>query len=198
MSANGFADSNKIQVTDMASNKLKFKGILFAVLFVVTLGLSQDSLASARQDLHQIRQLNKQVVTLYRSQKYAEAVPIATKALRLMDTVHKPHPAVFVQTLNNLAELKRKMHDWVTAEALLLRSLKISMQFLGKTHPSVPVICNNLALVYENLEKFPEAEALYQRSLRIREKNLGADHPKVITLVHKLAALIKKRSQQNM
>ena len=171
---------------------------LFTILCILAVHIFPDSQVLANENLLHVRQLNKKAVTLYRSQKYEEAVPFATKALRLMDWERKPNPVVLVQTLNNLAELKRKMGDFVTAEALLLRSLKISVQFMGKTHSSVPIICNNLALVYENFGKFSEAEALYQRSLKIREKKLGADHPKVVTLVHKLAALAKKRSQQNM
>lgn len=182
----------------MASNSFKLKRILLAVLFILTVNPFPEAQASTTQDLFQIRQLNKKVVSLYRSQKYEEAISFATKALSLMERVRSPHPAVFVQTLNNLAEVKRKMEDLVIAEVLLLRSLKISVQHLGETHSSIPVICNNLALVYEDLGKFPEAEALYQRSLQIREKSLGANHPKVITLLHKLAALVKKRSQQSM
>jgi len=166
-------------------------GVLAAHIF-------SNSQAIANQDLVEVRQLNKNVILLYRSQKYEEAVPIAIKAVSLMDRVENPRPVLFVQVLNNLAELKRQTGDFVTAETLLLRSLKIAVQSLGEEHSSVPVICNNLALLYENFEKFPEAEALYQRSLKIREKKLGSDHPKVITLVHKLAALHKKRTQQNM
>jgi len=172
--------------------------VLFTVLGIVAVQIFPNSQAVASQEIHQVRQLNQKVVTLYKAQKYQEAVPLATQALSLLDWVRKPNPGVFVQTLNNLAELKRKTGDYVTAEALLLRSLNISVQFLGEAHSSVPIICNNLALVYENLKKFPEAEALYQRSLKIREKNLGVGHPKVVTLIHKLAALFKKRNQQNM
>ena len=180
----------------MASNILP--RVMFTVLCILAVHIFPDSQAAANQDLYQVRQLNQKVIALYRAHKYEEAVPLATKALSLMDWVRTPNPVVFVQTLNNLAELKRKTGDFVVAETLLLRSLKTSVQFLGETHSSVAIICNNLALIYENLKKFPEAEALYQRSLKIREKNLGANHPKVITLVHKLAVLIKKRSQLNM
>jgi tetratricopeptide (TPR) repeat protein len=176
----------------------KLRRILQIVLCVLVVHIFPDSNALADQDLLQIRQLNKKVVTLYRSQQYEDAVPYATKALKLIDWIGKPHPAVLVQTLNNLAELKRHMGDLVTAEALLLRSLRVSVRYLGKTHSSVPIICNNLALVYENFGKFPEAEALYQRSLGIRKKRLGVNHPKVVTLAHKLAALSKKRARQNM
>jgi tetratricopeptide (TPR) repeat protein len=172
--------------------------VLFIVLCVLAVFLSSNSQAVANQDQFEVRQLNKNVILLYRAQKYAEAVPFAYKAMRLMDHAQRPNPLLFVQTLNNLAELKRQTGDFVTTETLLLRSLKIAGQSLGENHSSIPIICNNLALLYENLGKFPEAEALYQRSLKIREKKLGVDHPKVVTLVHKLAALVKKRTQQNM
>jgi tetratricopeptide (TPR) repeat protein len=171
---------------------------IFIVVCVLATHIFPNSQATANQVQVEVRQLSKNVILLYRSQKYEEAVPMAKKAMNLMDRVENPRPVLFVQVLNNLAELKRQTGDFVTAETLLLRSLKIAVQSLGESHSSIPVICNNLALLYENFGKFPEAEALYQRSLMIREKNLGVDHPKVITLVHKLAALLKKRSQQNM
>jgi tetratricopeptide (TPR) repeat protein len=171
---------------------------LFVVLCVLAVTIFPNSQAVAGQDLFEVRKLNKNVILLYRSQKYEEAIPFAKKAMRLMNQAQNPSPVLFIQTLNNLAELKRQIGDFVTTETLLLRSLKIAVQSLGETHSSVPIICNNLALLYENFGKFPEAEALYQRSLKIREKKLGSDHPKVVTLIHKLAALVKKRTQQNM
>ena len=180
----------------MALNVLQ-KAIFIGACVLAT-PIFSNSQATAGQDMVEVRQLNKNVILLYRSQKYEQAVPIANKAVSLMDRVENPRPVLFVQVLNNLAELKRQTGDFVTAETLLLRSLKIAVQSLGEAHSSVPVICNNLALLYENFGKFPEAEALYKRSLEIREKKLGRDHPKVVSLVHKLAALVKKRTQQNM
>jgi tetratricopeptide (TPR) repeat protein len=171
---------------------------LFITLCVLAVHMFPVAQADANPGPLEVRQLNKNVILLYRSQKYEEAVLIARKAMRLMARINKPSPKLLVQTLNNLAELKRQTGDFVTAETLLLRSLKISVQALGETHSSVPVICNNLALLYENFGKFTEAEALYQHSLKIRKKKLGQDHPKVITLVHKLAALVKKKNQINM
>jgi tetratricopeptide (TPR) repeat protein len=171
---------------------------LFIILCVLTAHLFPVLQADANPGPHKVRQLNKHVIQLYRSQKYEQAVPMARQAMRLMDGVKQPSPVLFIQTLNNLAELKRQTGDFVTAETLFLRSLRISVQTLGKTHSSIPIICNNLALLYEKFGKFAEAESLYQRSLKIREKKLGRDHPKVITLVHKLAALVKKKNQQNM
>jgi tetratricopeptide (TPR) repeat protein len=174
------------------------KRAVFIFLCVLSVGTFSVSEVTANQDPVEVRQINKNVIHLYRSKKFKKAIPMAQKAVRLMNRVEKPSPILIVQTLNNLAELNRRTGDFVTAETLLLRSLKISVHSLGATHSSVPVICNNLALLYENFGKYAEAEALYQRSLKIREKKLGADHPKVITLVHKLAALVKKRTLQNM
>jgi tetratricopeptide (TPR) repeat protein len=174
------------------------RAFIIIILSVFSAHIFPVTEVTANQDPIEVRQLNKNVVYLYRSKKFKEAIPMAKKAMRLMNQVKKPSPQLIVQTLNNLAELNRRTGDFVTAETLLLRSLKISVHFLGATHSSVPVICNNLALLYEKFGKFSEAEALYQRSLKIRQKKLGADHPKVITLVHKLAALVKKRTQQNM
>jgi len=171
---------------------------LLIVLCVLAVHIFPNSQALANQDLFEIRQLNKNVLVLYRLQKFEQAVPLARKAMRLMDQANQPSPRLFVQTLNNLAELKRQTGDFVSAETLLLRSLKIAVQSLGEAHSSVPIICKNLALLYENFGKFPEAEALYQHSLKIIEKKLGGDHPKVVTLAHKLAALVKKRTRKNM
>ena len=57
--------------------------------------------------------------------------------MSLMDRMENPRPILFVQVLNNLAELKRQTGDFVTAETLLLRSLKIAVKSLGESHSSV-------------------------------------------------------------
>ena len=179
-------------VFQMKKNFL-FHKLLFGLLcFLVTLVFSGPPV-SANQSVTQFKKLNRHVATLYKSKQYATAVPFALQALQLMDHDLRSNPAGFAQALNNLGELKRKMGDHTTAEAMFLRSLKFSAKLLDENHPLVAILFNNLALLYENQGKFSEAQSLYQRSLKIRAETLGSNHPTVANLVNKLSTLNRDR-----
>jgi len=160
--------------------------------FLIVLVFS-DASASANQDVVQFQKLNRQIVSLYKARQYAAAVPFAQRALQLMDHDFRNNPVEFAQALNNLGELKRKMGDVTTAEAMFLRSLKFSLKFLPGNHPLVAILLNNLALLYENQGQYQEARSLYERSLKIRREILTPNHPAIANLVDKLSVLNKNR-----
>ena len=81
--------------------------------------------------------------------------------------------------LNALADLYRVMGQYVKAEPLYERSLKILEKQQGPDHPDVATIFSNLAALYEAMGQYVKAEPLHERSLKILEKQLGPDHPDV-------------------
>jgi tetratricopeptide (TPR) repeat protein len=163
--------------------------LFFSLLGLLSILVVSELPASANQNTAQFKKLNNQVVTLYKSKQYATALPFALEALQLMDHEYKNNPIEFAQALNNLGELKRKMGDPTTAEAMFLRSLNFSAKYLNENHPLMAIIYNNLALLYENQGNYPEAQSMYRRSLKIREQTLGSDHPAVAYLIHKISTL---------
>src|SRR6266705_554827 len=102
-----------------------------AVLVLASLATGVPS--RAQQD--EAAALNQNVVDLYNAGKYAEAVPLAQRALAIREKALGPdHPDV-ASLLNNLAELYRAQGRYADAEALFKRSLAIREKALGPDHP---------------------------------------------------------------
>ena len=134
-------------------------------------------------------ELNAQVTTLYQQGKYAEAVPIATEALKVAEAAFGPDDARVATALSNLALLYMDQGKYAEAEPLYQRALRIDEKVLGPDHPDVATDLNNLAALYEEQGKVAEAEPLFQRALRIEEKALGPEHPMVAGGLNNLALL---------
>ncbi|NJO61976.1 MAG: tetratricopeptide repeat protein, partial [Richelia sp. RM2_1_2] len=83
-------------------------------------------------ELQEAERLNQQVVKLYQEGKYAEAIPLAEKALAIREKVlGKEHPDV-ATSLNNLAGLYESQGNYSSSEPLYLRSLAIREKFSVK------------------------------------------------------------------
>ena len=81
--------------------------------------------------------LNDEVKELYRTGKYARAVVVGKKALKVAEeSVGPDHPDV-ATSLNNLAALYKTQGQYAAAEPLYKRALSINEKALGPDHPSV-------------------------------------------------------------
>ncbi|WP_438035765.1 tetratricopeptide repeat protein [Sorangium sp. So ce204] len=128
-------------------------------------------------------------MALYGQRRFDSAIPLAERALTILEkALGRDHPDV-ATVLNNLAELYRAKGDYATAEPLYQRALTIREKALGREHPDVANSLNNLAELYRAKGDYATAEPLYQRALTIREKALGREHPDVAASLHNLAAL---------
>ncbi|MDY7012082.1 MAG: tetratricopeptide repeat protein [Cyanobacteriota bacterium] len=143
-------------------------------------------------ELAEAQQLNRQVIQLDGRGQYAAALPFAERALAIFEkALGTNHPDVAL-SLNNLAELYRKMGNYSAAEPLYQRSLEIREKALGAEHPNVATSLNNLASLYSAIGNYSTAEPLFQRSLAIREQARGAEHPDVALSLDNLASLYQK------
>src|SRR5262245_45216642 len=94
-----------------------------------------DMPATAQRD--EAAALTEKVTELYRAGKFSEAIPLARRALALLEKQLGPdHPDV-AQLLNNLAELYRNQGRYADAEPLYRRALAIREKALGRDHPIV-------------------------------------------------------------
>jgi CHAT domain-containing protein/Flp pilus assembly protein TadD len=144
--------------------------------------------AQAR-DLAEANRLNQQVIWLYQEGGYRDAIPLAEKALQILEYwLDENHPDV-ATVLNNLAQLYYAQGNYSAAERLYLRSLTIYESRLGETHLDVAESLNNLAALYHAQGKYADAEQLFLRSLSILETVLGEEHPNVAVSLSNLAYL---------
>ncbi len=141
------------------------------------------------QDLALANQLNQQVIDLYGSGHYTEAILLAERALAIREAQREPDHHDMAGSLNNLAVLYDAMGRYGEAEPLYQRALAIREAQLGPDHLDTATSLNDLAGLYRSMGRYGEAEPLYQRALAIREAQLGPDHPNTAGSLNNLARL---------
>ena len=159
-------------------------------LLLVAIWMGVFSAARA-DDAAEIAALNKQVSELYRAGKYAEAIPIAEKALKSNETTRGPDDPSTAKSLNNLAVLYIEMGDYAKAEPLMQHAPAIKEKALGPDHPNTAKSLSGLAVLYVEMGDYAKAEPLMQHALAIKEKALGPDHPDTARSLIELAVLYR-------
>jgi tetratricopeptide (TPR) repeat protein/CHAT domain-containing protein len=152
------------------------------------------SAAHAQADA-ELARLRSEVSRLHDQGKYAEAIPVAERYLRLARRKHGEEHRKVSDALNWLGLGYNNQGRYAEAEPLYRRSLAIDEKALGSEHPDVAISLNNLASLYENQNRYAEAEPLYRRSVAVWEKALGPEHPGVATALNNLAGLYRAQGR---
>jgi tetratricopeptide (TPR) repeat protein len=118
--------------------------------------------------------------------RYAEAVPLQQRALRLREAACGPdHPDVAVD-LNELGQTLADLGRFSEALPLQERALRID-EGVDPPHPSrIATDLNYIARALMSLRRSAEALPLLERALRIDEAELGPIHPNVATDLNRL------------
>ncbi|HSP81810.1 MAG TPA: CHAT domain-containing tetratricopeptide repeat protein [Myxococcaceae bacterium] len=121
--------------------------------------------------------------------RYAEAVPLAERALALREEVlGGAHPQV-ADSLELLGDLQGEQAEHARAEPLLQRALAIREAALGASHPDVGSSLVSLARLHRNQGHLQQARALLERTLVIWERAFGKDHPEVARVLNNLGVI---------
>jgi tetratricopeptide (TPR) repeat protein/CHAT domain-containing protein len=139
--------------------------------------------------------LNRQVVSFLKAEKFADALPLAQRAIQSTKARYGEKDPRYATALNNLAYLHQAQGRHAEAEPLYKRSLAIRETALGREHRDVGTALNNLAFLYQAQGRYAEAEPLYKRSLAIRETALGREHPDVAQTLANLVLLYKAQAR---
>jgi tetratricopeptide (TPR) repeat protein/CHAT domain-containing protein len=160
---------------------------IIAAAIIIWISSAIVSTAAAPRD--EAAALQTKVEELYDAGKYADAIPLAQRALAIREKALGPdHPDV-ATSLYNLANLYHSQGRYAEAEPLYQRSLAIREKALGRDHLDVAASLNNLALLYHRQGRYADAEPLYQRSLAIKEKARRRDDPDIALSLNNLANL---------
>jgi tetratricopeptide (TPR) repeat protein len=81
--------------------------------------------------------------------------------------------------------------QYVQAERLQRRALKIAELEFGQNHPDIACTLNNLSQLLHTTNQLEEAEELMHRALRIAEANYGSNHENVAACLNNLATLLQ-------
>ncbi len=160
-------------------------------LFLLTLCFA--SIVSAQQPaLDEATKLNARVVSLYREGKYAEAEPLAKRAIELREKELGPEAKEVSVSLMNLGLIYKAQQKYEAAERLLRRALKNEEKRLGGDHPELYDLLVQLGWTCHGLGRTRDAESLLKRAVVVREKALGADRVEVADSLRHLAAFYQK------
>jgi CHAT domain-containing protein/Tfp pilus assembly protein PilF len=142
-----------------------------------------------------LQELNAQVGQLARQGKFADAVPLATEAVRVAEATYGPDSAKVAGQLNTLGLAYYYQGLCAQAEPLYQRAVRIAEKALGPDSPELASDLGNLAMNYSKEKKFAEAVPLLERTVSIYEKALGPDNPRVAMALNGLGALFVSQAK---
>ena len=126
------------------------------------------------------------------SGRFADAVKHYRKSIEIFEQclgkASNSSPEL-AQSINGLAIVHRKMGNYLEAEPLYLRALRIRKQVLGAMHPDVGQSMNSLGCLFQDQGKYAESEQYFRQAIQVREYAYGPNHPDVAMSVANLASL---------
>jgi tetratricopeptide (TPR) repeat protein len=148
----------------------------------------QASLEHVDVEVHE-NLLNNLALVLANLGSYEEAERLYEQVVANSRARGERGPAL-ATTLNNLALLRRGMHDEEAAEALFREALEILREAYGNEHPRVAACLESLGGVYLSRGEFARAEPMYREALAVRQRVFSGDHPDVATGLNNLGYLL--------
>ena len=122
-----------------------------------------------------VKALDAQMAPLYKQGKYAQALPIVERQLKLQESrLGKEHRNTLA-TVENLATLYKLLGNYGEAERLFRQSLATCERVYGKEALDTAYAANKLAMLYRAQSRYAEAERLYLRALKIHERGIFKD-----------------------
>ncbi len=160
------------------------------VVLVIMLASAGIIGARAQANGDDLSALGKQVARLFGQGKYAEATPLAERALALAELQFGPNHPNVAFLANNLGAIYRLQGRYPEAEAVHRRALAISEKSWKADQPAaVADALNYLALLYQAQSRYADAEPFLKRALSIRAVALGPEHIEVAKSLNNIANL---------
>jgi CHAT domain-containing protein len=145
--------------------------------------------------------LNNLAATYYEQYRFADAVPLAERALAYSTRVLKPDDPALATELDNLAQDYHQLGRDKEAEPLLGRALAISKNAVrrgGENRSSawdLATALEPLAMLYRDQGRYADAEKLYQQALALKVKWFGPDNNTLAPTLNDLALLYRKQGR---
>jgi len=169
-----------------------FRRAIQFFLIVLTCSICSVTTVAQQEDLAALR---RQADQLFQAGKFAEAVPLAQRALALAESQFGTEHLAVADALNGLALVYKARGQYVEAEPLYKRNVAIVEKMRGASHPDLGAPLNNLAQLYRAVGRFAEAEQFLKRALASVEA-LGREHVNVSYPVNNLALLYEETGRE--
>lgn len=158
---------------------------------------TQTATANVPAEVAEAARLNAQMLQLYKSGKFDEALPLAKQVLALREKALDPADRRIADALLNLAAIYEEQKDGGKAEPHYQRALTIYETTVGPESEPVLIVLSRLMLLKFNKYDFGKAESFAQRILAIREKKSGADSIAVAGALTNLAYIYASKDDLN-
>ena len=169
--------------------------VFWLVMVGLALPVSAENRESPSSEETRLQALTTQYTQRYRDGAFTEAIPIATQALGLAESLFGPDHERVAQVLNDLGRLYDSQHDLEQAARMHERALAIRERAVDVESPAVIQSLNNLAKVDMALGRYAQAQGLYKRSLAIAERHMPSDSPSLLSVLEPYAAALRGAEQ---
>jgi TonB family protein len=166
---------------------------LFVSAFILLLGSAQLAAQTEPPQLAESRELNNKVIKLFSEAKFDEALPLAKRALELLETALGQTHQDLIPLLTNLAEIYKAKRQPGNAREYFEQALAIAKRSFGENDLRVGNLLDRLALVAYANGQMGDAERFLTRALTIKEGFLASDHAELAPTILNLAELYRLR-----
>ena len=167
---------------------MKTPPAIFALLATI---LALAGCGKAATPEAKLAKLTVHYTALYRHSRYAEAIPVAERALAIAQAAFGPDHERVAQVLNDLGRLYELQQQQIgLAEESYARALAIRERLHSK-HAAIAQSMSNLARVYLAQRRYAEAESFYRRALAIIEPEIPPDHPVLLPMLDAYAKALR-------
>jgi CHAT domain-containing protein/Tfp pilus assembly protein PilF len=147
------------------------------------------------QDLKSTAQLDASAYQLFRTGKYADALPLVEKCCSIRKRVLGAAHPDYARNLLHLGLLYKDLQNFSLAESTLHQASEIFLKSLGDAHPDYADSLHNLASLYRMKGDYGRAEPLLRQALVIRKQALGESAPEYASTLNSLAGLYKEKGE---
>jgi tetratricopeptide (TPR) repeat protein len=167
------------------------KKILVSLMAALVFAVSGPAQAQPDASKDELQRLNAEIVALYRQNKFAEALPLAQKSVRLTEQAFGREHLETARALRNLGMVELSGGDAEKAADAFERSVDIYKKApdLDRSNgASYAEVLETLAQL-KFRKQIDSAEDLYERALVWREKTGGADSGQTVKPLLGLASI---------
>lgn len=148
-----------------------------------------QSRAAQSPELEEASRLSRTFVKLFSAGKYAEAQPLAERALAIREKLLEPSAVPVADALMNLGAVMAATNKADRARAAYERAATIYEAGLGPDHDRTTDVLNTLGWLYYRRKDYRKAEAAFRRAAEARERAHGAAHELVADSLSGLAVV---------
>lgn len=151
---------------------------VIATLVIVLLACSSRAqvVGQPGEEIAEAARLSREVVELYKAAKYAEALPLAERAVALRDKALGPDDTALAAALTNLGGVLKALGKVDPALEAFERALVILEKKQGADDALTSQTREDVAGIYYQKGDYGKSKAQLERALASREKTLAAGH----------------------